>query len=450
MELSTFEKKSPTSSLSQRSSSPGLERQRQDTGVVFGHGSDDDGDDVLEANGTGYDDDQNDEDCNNNDNGNDNDNDVEGLEGRSLIPTFPLRRQSAPLAVIRHLFSTGRPSRIGADAIDGTTTNSAWSPSPTRRRRQCVDLLHNVLHRHWLGGDDDGPWTFPPTGTILLDSASVKAFKFFLVSAVALLAVHAYVRAVGDKRDVTYGIREMILYDGGHISLDLLVFFVVGRLHRQAAVDTLAWVGPAFGSAALQSAVATRVHALQHSITPYEVRCSWPWQMWTLLGLGGVPFFGAVFASHVAGAAGRGVAAQKLVELLAGLAVFVGPPLALGGSLFHLHHWYYGWLFGMHCNLNVWWSRLTMAVLFGVYLNGIAIFGRDPIMTCAVTLYQSQNQQCPYLAQVAVTTDGGGSDGDNVLTHGYTMDDLVRDSGTAADWHNDGGCGATNAPAARA
>ena len=62
----------------------------------------------------------------------------------------------------------------------------------------------------------------------------------------------------------------------------------------------------------------------------------------------------------------------------------------------HLHHWYYAWILGMHANLNVWWSRLTMAFFWGIYINGIAIFGRDPIMTCAITLYQSQNQLCPY------------------------------------------------------
>jgi hypothetical protein len=52
----------------------------------------------------------------------------------------------------------------------------------------------------------------------------------------------------------------------------------------------------------------------------------------------------------------------------------------------------------MHANLHVWWSRLTMSLLWGIYINGIAVFGRDPILTCAVSLYQSQSrQECPYV-----------------------------------------------------
>jgi len=108
--------------------------------------------------------------------------------------------------------------------------------------------------------------------------------------------------------------------------------------------------------------------------------------------------------------------------------IFVVP--FVGNQFFHLHHWYYSWIVGMHCNLysswtglnnnrddtdnNInnnnnsrpvssnccWWSRLCMSIFWGIYINGIGIFGRDPTMTCAVTLYQSQNQQCPYITLV--------------------------------------------------
>ena len=63
--------------------------------------------------------------------------------------------------------------------------------------------------------------------------------------------------------------------------------------------------------------------------------------------------------------------------------------------------------------------------LFGIYVNGVAIFGRDPIMTCAVTLYQSQNQECAYVVDY----------------ENYTLADLAHDSGL--DFEAEGGCNAT-------
>lgn len=123
-----------------------------------------------------------------------------------------------------------------------------------------------------------------------------------------------------------------------------------------------------------------------------------------------------------------------MMELMLILVVFLVP--YMGNSFFHLHHWYYAWLFGMHANLDVWWSRLTMSLLWGVYVNGVAIFGRDPIMTCAVTLYQSQNQQCPYLMEQAITA-GEMGDGES----NYTLATMAHDLGN--DWQ-DGGCNATS------
>ena len=175
--------------------------------------------------------------------------------------------------------------------------------------------------------------------------------------------------------------------------LDIFVFFFVGRLHQQASVDSLAWTLPAFGSAIVLSFFAS-IPAFQHSITPYEINCSWSWQMWAAITLGVLPLFGGLIAVHFIYAFRHGIGSRKLVELFLSILIFLVPYAS--SHFLHLHHWYYAWILGMHANLNVWWSRLTMAFFWGIYINGIAIFGRDPIMTCAITLYQSQNQLCPY------------------------------------------------------
>jgi hypothetical protein len=64
---------------------------------------------------------------------------------------------------------------------------------------------------------------------------------------------------------------------------------------------------------------------------------------------------------------------------------------------FHLHHWYSGFLLGMHCNFNVWWSRAAMAWCWGMYINGIAVYGRDPVLTCEYAYFLSVDQHCPYV-----------------------------------------------------
>jgi hypothetical protein len=40
----------------------------------------------------------------------------------------------------------------------------------------------------------------------------------------------------------------------------------------------------------------------------------------------------------------------------------------------------------MHFNFDVWWSRVVGLVL-GCYINGIAVYGRDPVLTWVRLLF---------------------------------------------------------------
>jgi hypothetical protein len=182
-------------------------------------------------------------------------------------------------------------------------------------------------------------------------------------------------------------------------------------MYQHAAVDTLEFAVPVLVSALAQSALATHVASLQHSVTPTEIACEWTWQMWTLALLGVVPLILGIAGAHILAAYRQGTVIQKLIELAASFVVFLLP--YMGSAFFHLHHWYYGWLIALHCNVDAWWSRLCRSVFFGIYINGVAIFGRDPIMTCALSLYQSQNQECVYIADYI----------------NYTLPELAHDSG---------------------
>lgn len=87
---------------------------------------------------------------------------------------------------------------------------------------------------------------------------------------------------------------------------------------------------------------------------------------------------------------------QKFIELLLCIIFFLLP--YINSPYFHMHHWYIGWLVGMHFNYtNQWWSIICMAWCYGCYINGIAVYGRDPVLTCGYALFISQDQHCPFI-----------------------------------------------------
>lgn len=288
-------------------------------------------------------------------------------------------------------------------------------------------ILCKMWHKHWLGPDDPRGWRIrlcrnkdnSNASTTLLDASGLKLLKFFVVTAICLVTVHCYAAFVGDKRDGTYDLRKMIVYDGKPIATDAVVFFVFARLYEAEAKspDTFSAVVPLLGTALLQSWGATHLTKLQHSITAYELKCEWTWQMYLLVA-GFLLLLGGLLVAHCREVSRKGTSLRALTEFVSSAIVFLLPYCLLSdGRFFHLHHWYYAWFLGMHCNLHEkWWSELARYVLWGIYVNGVAIFGRDPVLTCSLTLYQSQSQECPYLGEEM----GYGQ---------YTLDDLANDSG---------------------
>ena len=51
----------------------------------------------------------------------------------------------------------------------------------------------------------------------------------------------------------------------------------------------------------------------------------------------------------------------------------------------------------MISNAPEWWTRSFQAYCLGSYLNGIAVYGRDPILGCKYAFYQSTNMRCDYM-----------------------------------------------------
>jgi hypothetical protein len=107
-----------------------------------------------------------------------------------------------------------------------------------------------------------------------------------------------------------------------------------------------------------------------------------------------VPIVVVVAVLHVVHAFRTGVLVMKLMEITVTFFLLMGPLLT--SPYFHLHHWFAGLFFGMHVNFDVWWSRAVMAWCWGCYINGIAVYGRDPVLTCGYSYFLTISQHCPY------------------------------------------------------
>jgi hypothetical protein len=149
----------------------------------------------------------------------------------------------------------------------------------------------------------------------------------------------------------------MILYDGNYIILDVMVFYVVGRLFRQRGVDHVGWVLISWLSAFYASWTTTFAF-LRYSVSLYEMYCKWPYALWVFCSVL-IPLVVVVIGKHVQYAVHQRVLVLKLVEILLTVAFCLAA--VASDPNFHFHHWYAGWLIGMHANFDTWWSRATMA-----------------------------------------------------------------------------------------
>lgn len=185
---------------------------------------------------------------------------------------------------------------------------------------------------------------------------------------------------------------------------DTIAFFLVGRLweSNRLGIDHLAWI--------IMVILANVYYESQHyipylrySATLYQMHCIWPWQLWIFVILFLLPVSVFVIVAHVRYACNRNnnnnasngnQLLLKIFEICICGIFFLAP--VISSPYFHFHHWFAGWFIGMHCNYNTWWSRATMAWCWGMYINGIAVYGRDPVLTCDYAQFLTIDNRCPF------------------------------------------------------
>ena len=225
-------------------------------------------------------------------------------------------------------------------------------------------------------------------------SFTVKLMKFILLTFGSIALVHWIVSKVFWDRDKNLQLRDIWMFEGNLIIGDSVIFFLVGRMWRQRGIDHLGWILPIIlSNICFESQI--YVAWLQHHVSLYQMNCVWPWQLW-LFVICLFPVISSIFVFHIIRGYKKQVILMKLVEICICIFFFVIP--SASSRYFHLHHWFAGWLLGMHCNFDVWWSRTAMAYYWEIYINGIAVYGRDPILTCEYAYFLSIGNTCPYLS----------------------------------------------------
>ena len=263
----------------------------------------------------------------------------------------------------------------------GASAHGAWQ----------AGKLARVLLRHAL----------PDRGFECAPVEVVRFVKLLGVAGLLLGLTRAVVVGLDLEYDHTYGVDAFLRYDVNEVVLDLLFLFIAGGLYAQPAADQFGFAAVAACNAFMMS-VLNEIPALQHSFSLYEIHCRWSFGTFAFVAFFGV-VFGRVLLLHCRHLSTRPVELKRACLQLGSMFVlFWGPHLTDGD--FHIHHWFYSWFLACQCNFTgVWWSRATQAWFFGGYLNGIAVYGRDPILVCEAAFYRASrgNGNCQFLAQLS-------------------------------------------------
>jgi hypothetical protein len=228
--------------------------------------------------------------------------------------------------------------------------------------------------------------------TLVDGPAIVKLLKFIVVTALSILFLHWFIRFMDFEHNRLF-VADLYVYESKDIVVDCIVFFVIGRMWQSSGIDHLVWIGVMLlGN--LYASLLPQFEFLQHSLTLFELHCAWPWQLW-LFSMVAIVVVASAVVLHVQYAIQHERWTRTCLEWILASALFLVP--YAWSDYMHLHHWFVGWFIGMHCNLNTWWSRASMAWCWGLYVNGIAAYGRDPVLTCGYSYWLSRHMGCPYL-----------------------------------------------------
>jgi hypothetical protein len=316
-----------------------------------------------------------------------------------------------------------RPSKNGLYGLVGLMEgDESTDVSNTEQPRTLDPKSTAIWNRNWIPDH----WYGTHNVVHVLDGVqALRLLKFILITLLGIVGFFHLARFMDWEHDANYSLQDLLLYDFGNIILDIIVFFLIGRLYQKRGVDHLGWTGTMW-MACIYTSCSYTFGFLQHSVSLYDMHCHWPLALWLYLAAT-LAISAFLIYQHVQYVRLHHTLTIKLVEILFAALIWLAPQMAHPN--FHFHHWFAGWLVGMHMNADTWWSRAAMAWCWGQYINGVSTWGRDPQLTCAYAYYMSVDQYCPYMKcfQELVTIHGLNNE---------TMNHTVYKALPEPDWRN--------------
>jgi len=220
----------------------------------------------------------------------------------------------------------------------------------------------------------------------------MRGVKFYVVTFALIYGIRNYVRESKMEIDEDLTVANFKEFYFLPCLCDTLVYFVLGRLYKRRGCDCFNLFLPMVLGACFMSWL-SYIPALNTSFKASSIQNQWTTETWIYSCSLAAIVFGFVIALAVI-AAKEGILFGRLVEFVA-VSLMAIMPLASSPE-FHPHHWFLAILIGVHINQRFWWSLMLQSFMWGVYINGIAVYGRDGLMGCDEVKYRAENLQCSF------------------------------------------------------
>jgi hypothetical protein len=249
----------------------------------------------------------------------------------------------------------------------------------------------------------------PDASLTLIDEIGLKMLSFFVIVFIMIgCARFLNCNVFGLECDDGYTLQLFFRQDFHKVVLDLVFLFLVGRLSTSSCLPINS---AAFVAIVLIGAIApswwTGISFMHHSVSLYDMSCNWTAGTWiTMIFVLGV--IATIGALHIRSFISSTTQAEKMRAVAEGavlVSIFLLPRIFESG--FHMHHWYTMWFLALTCRCPTLWSRGTQAFLIGGYINGVAVYGRDPVLACQAAYDLAYGQQCMFLTHCTVETAAG-------------------------------------------
>jgi len=214
--------------------------------------------------------------------------------------------------------------------------------------------------------------------------------KFLLLTYFAMFCSRSFAKGQGFGHDPTITLDTFMEFTFLPSLCDTLLFFICGRLIWRRGVDCLNFQIPVFCGAVLWELFG-RVPAswgLGNNLASTE---QWTAGTWIAFPLFIVLITGQLIL-HVYFWHKDKLLLGRVLEMAVIVGFGIGPFVTT--PAFHLHHWYWAWLGGLLFNLRYSWSFAAQGFMWGMYVNGIAIWGRDSITGCDEVEYLVNTNYC--------------------------------------------------------